>query len=185
MRAFLVGIIVAVILIFAGGYYLLKQGYVDFSADHEPSHAEMHLAMAAVDASTDRNAPQVKNPLTANEDTLVAGAKLFMDHCAGCHGLPSNPDTQFGRSFNPPVPQFFKEAPDMPENQNFYIIQHGIRWTGMPAWNKTLSDQQIWQIVAFLSNVEKLPPAAQAVFGPQPAPAPAAPAMQMKMPKAH
>ncbi|MGC1257683.1 MAG: c-type cytochrome [Candidatus Acidiferrales bacterium] len=180
MRGFLVGIIFAVILIFAGGYYLLKQGYVDFSADHEPSHAEMHLAMAAVDASTDRNAPEVKNPLTANEDTLVAGAKLFMDHCAGCHGLPSNPDSQFGRSFNPPVPQFFKEAPDMAENQNFYIIQHGVRWSGMPAWSGTLNDTQTWQLVTFLSNTEKLPPAAQKELEPAattaaaPAPAPAA-----------
>jgi mono/diheme cytochrome c family protein len=49
----------------------------------------------------------------------------------------------------------------MSENQNFYIIQHGIRWTGMPAWNKTLNDMQIWQLVTFLSNIEKLPPAAK------------------------
>ena len=48
----------------------------------------------------------------------------------------------------------------MAENQNFYIIQHGIRWTGMPAWNKTLSENQTWQLVTFLSNIEKLPPAA-------------------------
>lgn len=161
MRGFLIGFIFAVIVVIGGGYYLLKQGYVDFSADHEPSHSEIHLAMAAVDASTDRNAPQTKNPLAANEETLVAGAHLYMDHCAGCHGLPSNPDSQFGRSFNPPVPQFFKEAPDMPENQNFYIIHHGIRWSGMPAWSSTLNDAQTWQLVTFLSNTEKLPSAAQ------------------------
>ena len=100
-------------------------------------HAEMHLAMAAVDASTDRHAPEMKNPLTANREILWWRARnLFMDHCAGCHGLPSNPDSQFGRSFYPPVPQFFKEGSDMAENQNFYIIQHGIRWSGMPAWSR-------------------------------------------------
>lgn len=171
MRGFLIGIIFAVILIIGGGYYLLKQGYVDFTADHQPSHAEMHLAMAAVDASTDRNAPQTKNPLTANEDTLVSGAHLYMDHCAGCHGLPANPDAPFGKSFNPPVPQFFKEAPDMPENQNFYIIQHGVRWSGMPAWGDTLNDTQAWQLVTFLSNTEKLPTAAQKELEPVATPA--------------
>ena len=52
-----------------------------------------------------------------------------------------------------------------------YITQHGIRWTGMPAWNKTLSEQQIWTVVTFLSRVEKLPPAATKVFElPTPAP---------------
>lgn len=161
MRAFLFGIIFTIIGIIVGGYFLLHAGYVNFNADEPPSRAEKHMAMAAVDAATDRNAPQVKNPLTANEDTLVAGAKLYMDHCAGCHALPSDPDTQYGRSFNPPVPQFFKEAPDMAENQNFYIIQHGIRWSGMPAWKNTLNDTQTWQLVTFLSNTEKLPPAAQ------------------------
>ncbi|MFY9802815.1 MAG: c-type cytochrome [Candidatus Acidiferrales bacterium] len=175
MRGFLFGIIFTLIVVFGGGYYLLKQGYVNFDADHEPSHSELHLAMAAVDASTDRNAPQIKNPLTADETNLSAGARLYVDHCAGCHGVPTNPDSQFARSFNPPVPAFFKEAPDMPENQNFYIIQHGIRWTGMPAWSGTLNDTQTWQLVTFLSNIEKLPPAALKEFEP-PASATAAPA---------
>jgi len=94
-----------------------------------------------------------------------------VNHCAGCHGVPSNPDSQFAHSFNPEVPSFFKDAPDMAEHQNFYIIKHGIRWTGMPAWDKTLDDTQTWQIVTFLSNIEKLPPAAQkelAPYGTQP-----------------
>ena len=49
------------------------------------------------------------------------------------------------------------DAPDMPENENFYIIKHGVRWTGMPSWNKKLSDAQIWQVVTLLSHLDKLP----------------------------
>jgi mono/diheme cytochrome c family protein len=159
MKGFLFGIILTVFVLAAGGYFLLKSGRVSFAADQEPSAFEEHLAMSAVDASTGRNAPEQKNPVPTDEADLVAGAQLYLNHCAGCHGLPANPETQFGRSFNPPVPPFFKEPPDMPENQNFYIIQHGIRWSGMPAWNKTLNDGQIWQLVTFLSNVQKLSPA--------------------------
>ena len=180
MKGFLFGIILTLIALAVGGYFLLKKGYVDFKADQEPSAFEDHLAMSAVDASTERNAPEQKNPVPADEADLVAGAKLYVNHCAGCHGVPANPDSEFGRSFNPPVPAFFKEAPDMPQNQNFYIIQHGIRWSGMPAWNKTLSEAQTWQLVTFLSNVEKLPPAALKEFelpaGVAAAAAPAAPA---------
>ena len=177
MKAFLLGVILTLFALCAGGYFLLKSGRVSFNADQEPS---------AVDASTERNAPEMKNPVTADESNLVAGAKLYLDHCAGCHGLPANPESQFGRSFNPHVPAFFKEAPDMPENQNFYIIQHGIRWTGMPAWKNTLNETQTWQLVTFLSNVQKLPPAARkeleltpgAALDATPVPAPAA--MHMK-----
>jgi mono/diheme cytochrome c family protein len=57
-----------------------------------------------------------------------------------------------------------KDMADMPENQNFYILQHGIRWTAMPGWKNVLSEQEIWQLVAFLNHVHELPPAAKQVF---------------------
>ena len=188
MKSFLFGVILTLFALCVGGYFLLKSGRVSFNADQEPSAAEEHFAMSAVDASTERNAPEIKNPLEADEANLVAGAKLYFNHCAGCHGLPANPESQFGRSFNPHVPAFFKEAPDMPENQNFYIVQHGIRWTGMPAWKNTLSETQTWQLVTFLSNVQKLPPAARkeleltpsAEVGAAAATVPAPSAMHMK-----
>jgi mono/diheme cytochrome c family protein len=164
MKGFLAGVILTVLIIIVGGWVVAKKGYVNFEADQAPSSLERHFAMAAVDASTERRAPERKNPAPASEDNIVAGAQLFLNHCAGCHGVPTNADSQFGRSFYPPVPAFFTDAPDMPDNQNFYIIQHGIRWTGMPAWGKSLTEPQIWQVVTFLSNIEKLPPAASKVF---------------------
>ncbi|MGD1211353.1 MAG: c-type cytochrome [Candidatus Acidiferrales bacterium] len=178
MRDFILGILFALIVLVAGAWFVLKKGYVDFAADQRPSLMEAKLSMAAVDAWTDRRAPEGKSPIQPTEENIAAGAKIYLDHCAGCHGVPSNPDGQFARSFNPPAPGFFNDAPDMPDNQNFYIIQHGIRWTGMPAWSKTLDETQTWQVVTFLSNLEKLPPAAQKIFGPSVAP-------PMSMPMAH
>lgn len=160
MRGFFYGILFTVAAVFLGGLVIAKRGYVNFRADQPPTTLERRLAMAAVDASIDRHAAELKNPIPPTEENIVAGARLFRDNCAGCHGTPSNAESQFGRSFSPPVPAFFKEAPDMPDHQNFYIIQHGIRWSGMPAWNGTLSDQQTWQVVTFLAHTEKLPPAA-------------------------
>lgn len=164
MRGFILGIIFTLLMIVIGVFWFAKSGRMNFEADQEPSHLERSFAMGAMDASTDRHAPDVKNPLAPSEENITAGAHVYLDHCAGCHGVPSNPDAQFARSFNPPVPRFFTDAPDMPENQNFYIIQHGIRWTGMPAWNKTLNDNQIWQVVTFMGNIEKLPVSAKKVF---------------------
>jgi mono/diheme cytochrome c family protein len=170
MKNVVLGILFTLAALFVGTYWCLQMGYVNFAADQRPSSFERHLAMAAMDASADRRAPQQKNPVPPTEQYVVAGAKLYVDHCAGCHGLPSKPESQFARSFNPPAPGFFKDAPDMAENQNFCIIQHGVRWTGMPAWGGTLNDAQIWQTVTFLSNIEKLPPAARKVLEPVAAP---------------
>ena len=53
---------------------------------------------------------------------------------------------------------------DMPENQNFYILEHGIRWTAMPGWKNVLTVQQLWQTVTFLSHMHELPSSAKQVF---------------------
>lgn len=180
MRNFILGIFFALVAMIAGGWFALKQGYLDFGADQRPSSVESKLTMDAVDASTDRRAPKQKNPISPTEGNIAAGAKLYLDHCAGCHGVPSNPDSQFARSFYPRVPGFFQEAPDMSEAANSYIIRHGIRWTGMPAWGNTLTEAETWQVVTFLSNIGKLPPAAQRVFGPASQSVPMPKGMQME-----
>jgi mono/diheme cytochrome c family protein len=145
---------------------LLALGYVDFGADRQPSRLESKLAMNAVDAWADRGSRDARNSLTGSEENITAGATLYLNHCAGCHGVPSHPESQFQRSFYPPAPGFFREAPDMDPAETFYVIKRGIRWTGMPAWSATLTDEQIWQIVAFADNLQKLPPSATKVFEP-------------------
>jgi mono/diheme cytochrome c family protein len=179
MKGFLLGILLTVVVLIGAIWFAAARGYINFAADQRPSAIEEHLSMSAVDASTERRASEKKNPFPTTEDNIAAGAKIYLQHCGGCHGVPSNPDSQFARSFYPPVPRFFKKAPDMPETQNFYMIQHGIRWTGMPAWNRMLTDDQIWLVVTFLSNIGKLPPAAQKAFGPENEAAP----QMMAMPK--
>ena len=171
MRNFLLGIVFTLVIIVVAGLLAAQTGYVDFRADQQPSALEAKVAMKAVDASTDRHASKTSNPIPVNEENLVAGAKIYLNNCAGCHGEPSNPEGEFGRSFNPQVPQFFKYPPDMSDNENFYVVQHGIRWTGMPAWDHTLSTAQTWEVVTFLSAIGKLPPAAQKVFEAPSAPA--------------
>jgi mono/diheme cytochrome c family protein len=114
--------------------------------------------MPALDASVRRRAPEARNPIDATDVNLVAGMKVYQNSCAGCHGDIHQPHTVFGASFYPRAPQFMEDTPDMPENQNFYIIQHGIRLSGMPAWRSTLKDEEMWQVTTFLSHMDKLPP---------------------------
>lgn len=158
MGNFIRGIIVGAIALAAGVYVYLHFGFVDLRADQKPSALEENVLGSALDKSTARYAPQQKNPLTATQETLMAGGRLYRDKCSDCHGSPINPNSDYGRSFDPPAPQFMKQAPDMPENENFYIIKHGVRWTAMPAWGHIMTDSEIWQVVTVLSRFEKLPP---------------------------
>jgi mono/diheme cytochrome c family protein len=163
MKGFILGIVTAIFILALGLLFALL-GFVSVSADNPPSKMETTLAGHAMDASVARAAPKVANPITADEANLAAGARLYRDHCTLCHGDPAHPKSPLADSLNPPAPQFMNDMADMPENQNFYILEHGIRWTAMPSWKDVLSERQIWQTVTFLSHMHELPPAARQVF---------------------
>jgi len=167
MKGFVLGV-VTMILILALGLLLALRGFVNMRADNPPSNIETAVAGRAMDASVARRAPKLTNPVTQDEANLVAGARLYLDHCTLCHGDPAHPKSLLGNSLNPPAPQFVDDKPDMPENHNFYIVQHGIRWTAMPGWKNVLNEHQLWQLVTFLSHMHQLPPAVRQVFSDTP-----------------
>lgn len=160
VKWFVLGIVATLIALSAAAYIFLEKGFVDARADVQPGAMDSWLGSAR-DASTERHSPKVTNPVADTQDALLAGAKIYRSQCAICHGSPSDKESVLGGSFNPPAPQFFgNDPPDMPENQNCYIIKHGVRMTAMPAWSKLLSDQQIWQTVDLLRRVndKNVPP---------------------------
>ena len=157
MRRFWLGFIVAVVAILAAEFVYVRFGFINPRADSAENTLEKDIAMPALDASVDRRAPDAKNPLSPTEDNLTAGMKLYQANCSTCHGDVQRPHGMFAAALYPRAPLFLKDAPDMPENKNFYIIQHGVRHSGMPAWNKILTQEQMWQLTTFLSHMDKLP----------------------------
>ncbi|MFZ3339450.1 MAG: cytochrome c [Terriglobales bacterium] len=161
MRNFVAGIVATLVVLTLGGWLYLKLGYVDTRADSEPSRLETELAGTALRASAARNAPQQPNPIQPTESNLLAGARLYRDKCADCHGRPDNPVSDYGRSFNPRAPQFMQHPFRVPEDKTFFFVKHGVRWSAMPAWGNIMADSEIWQVVTFLKSADNLPPAVQ------------------------
>jgi thiosulfate dehydrogenase len=158
MLKFLLGFAVAVVVVVTAGFCYVRFGFVDPRADLPVDWLESRIAMPALDSAVDRRAPETHNPIQPTDANLVAGMKIYQSNCAGCHGDIQHSHAEFGDAFYPRAPQFVEDAPDMPENQNLYIIQHGIRLSGMPAWKRTLSEQETWQVTTFLSHMDKLSP---------------------------
>ena len=161
MGKFFLGVIITllVLILAALGYAIL--GFVPTAANVEPPHLERHLAMSAVDASMERHAPRLNNPLMPTDDNLIDGMKLYTMNCALCHGGLDRKPSALANSFYPPPPNLISDPPDDPEWHTFYTIRTGIRYTGMPAWDKTLTQPEMWKITTFLSHIDKLPPAVQ------------------------
>jgi thiosulfate dehydrogenase len=158
MYKFLVGFAAAVIVVFLAGFCYVRLGFFDPRADIAVGSLESKIAMPSLDAAVDRRAPATQNPIQPTDANLTAGVQVYQANCASCHGDIRTPHAALADALYPRAPQFLQDAPDMPENQNYYIIAHGIRLSGMPAWKQVLSEQQIWQVTTLLSHMDKLTP---------------------------
>ena len=161
MRNFLFGVVVTLVVLALGSIALALLGFFPTHADTKPSSTERRLAMSALDASVERHAPRDTNPLPQTPENLIDGMKIYTMNCAGCHGGLDRKAADFGASFYPPAPQLILHPMDDPDWQVFYTIRTGVRYTAMPAWGRTMTDQDMWKVTAFLTQLEKLPPPVQ------------------------
>jgi thiosulfate dehydrogenase len=161
MAKIILGAVIMLLILALVGLGFAMLGFVPTTANVEPPHLERHLAMSAVDASADRHAPRVTSPLTPTDANLEDGMKLYTMNCALCHGGLDHKPSTLAASFYPPPPNLVSDPPDDPEWRIYYTVRTGIRYTGMPAWDKTLTDQEMWKVTMFLSHMDKLPAAVQ------------------------
>ena len=161
MSKFLLGVIVTLLVLAVGGIGLALLGFFPTTANAAPPSFEQHIAMAALDASMERRAPRLNNPIPPTDENLIDGLKIYTMNCAECHGGLDRQPSTLGKSFYPPAPSLILYPLDDPEWHIFYAIRTGVRYTGMPAWEKNISESDMWKVTAFLSRVEKLSPAVQ------------------------
>ena len=161
MRNFVLGIVVTVVVLMIGAFGMAFMGLVPTRANVAPPEMEARIAMSAMDNSVDRHAARLNNPVPPTDENLIAGLKIYTMNCALCHGGIDHQASTLEHSFYPPPPNLILDPPDDPEWHLYYVIHNGVRYTGMPAWDKTLSETDIWKLTAFLSRIEKLPPAVQ------------------------
>jgi mono/diheme cytochrome c family protein len=119
---------------------------------------EKRLASMALHARVQAEAPK-NSPIQPDEPNLTAGAKVYMEDCAFCHGLPKQAAAPpAAKGMFPVPPQLFEDmVTDDPVGETYWKVSNGIRLTGMPAFSKSLSDTQMWQVSLLMANADKLP----------------------------
>ena len=99
MKTFLFGVITGALLLALGVMLYLRLGFAEVRADLAPSGWETHLMTAAVRASVQREATEAPNPVAPTDENLIAGGKIFMNDCAGCHGGINGAEDNSGTLF--------------------------------------------------------------------------------------
>lgn len=157
MKNFIVGVLFTLVVLVAGALLYLRLGFAEVRADIPASRFESALMHSAVHASVRRRAPEMPNPVPATDENLIAGGKFYLEGCAGCHGTPGKPD-ESSDSLYPRIPQLPTEGTEYSEAQIFWIVKHGIRYSGMFANGKFNSDEKMWTMAAYIKRIKELPP---------------------------
>ena len=160
MKSFLLGVVTGAVLLAFGVVLYLRLGFAEVRGDIAPSRFESNVMAAAVHASVRREASEVPNPVAPTDENLIAGGKLFISGCSGCHGAPNGAEDNSDSLF-PRVPQLHKVSTSFTEAQIFWIAKHGIRRSGMFANGQWYPDKDLWAMAVYIKHIPNLPPAVQ------------------------
>ena len=129
-------------------------GLYDFSAD-DPHTAPVTFLLGSLrDRSIAARADKLQTPDLRDEGRIVQGAGNYDAMCAGCHLAPGVAETELSKGLYPQPPNLSKEK--VSAAAAFWVIKHGIKASGMPAWGKSMSDEYVWNLAAFLQELPKL-----------------------------
>lgn len=106
--------------------------------------------------SVELRAMTIPVPPLDNPDLVRLGAAHFHSGCAFCHGAPGTPVSPISRQMLPPPPDLTKPARPWKDEELFWIVQNGIKYTGMPGWVALERDDEIWAVVAFLKRIASM-----------------------------
>ena len=165
MKGFLVGVLVTLIVLAAAVYIYFATGMAPVATAAQAMPFEKKLAHMALDARVEKEMPHTA-PIQADEPNLTAGAKIYIEHCAVCHGLPEKPQTAIAMGEFPMPPHLFKGkgVTDDEPGETYWKVANGIRLSGMPAFDKHLSQTEMWQVSLLLAGADKLPASVTAIL---------------------
>jgi len=167
MGRILMGILLGAILTPAAVLAWLQFGHVPVAVTDPPIPLEQLVTSIPLHARIQQELANTP-PLPLDGNNLVAGAEVYRDQCAACHGLHGK-TSSFGAHMYPPAPPLWEKhenndvvgVSDDPAYETYWKVANGIRLTGMPSYKRVLTNTQIWQVSMLLAAADKpLPQAA-------------------------
>jgi thiosulfate dehydrogenase len=172
IRGLLLGIVLGVLGVGMASYWYFSSGRAPVAVAAREMPFERRFARLGLHAYLDK-LPHPEPQVPADEKNLLAGAKIYKEHCAVCHGVPDAPKSAIAEGMFPKPPQLFKGTgvTDDEAWESYWKVAGGIRLTGMPGFKDHLSDAQLWQVAVLVKNADKIGPAVRAELAGATAPA--------------
>ena len=158
MKKFLIGFAVGFVVVPLAIYVYFAYGMAPVATAAQEMPFERMLAKKALRVRREREMPR-SVPIATDESNYAAGAHIYREHCAVCHGLPKQPQTAIAKGMYPKPPALLegKGVTDDPPGETYWKVAGGIRMTGMPGSQQTLSSTEMWQVSILLAHADSLP----------------------------
>ncbi len=160
LTAGFIGFVAALLLIPTFGYLFLAFGNPPVTVADKPFPFEAQIVRIPRHTRIHREMPK-SSPLDQNDANLGAGARIYNQDCAACHGLQDQA-SPFGKTMYPRAPDLWEKhkngvvgVSDDPVGETYWKVKNGIRLTGMPAFQSLLTETQMWQVSMLLSLANK------------------------------
>lgn len=155
-------VILVLALLAATAAAFVWSGLYDISATDQHLAPTYYTIRKTMERSVARRAADIEVPALGAPEQVKRGVAIFRDHCIQCHGAPGVPPEPFAMGLTPLPTPLPRSGLDRSPAYLYWVIRHGIKMTGMPAWQYRMSDVEIWALVAFLKALPFLSPEAYA-----------------------
>ena len=159
-KALLRNVAIVFVLVIIGGFigvaYLVTTG---LSARPQPGTLETIVARAVRAFAIRAQAGSTSNPVANSDEVIAEAREHFADHCASCHANDGSGNTEMGRGLYPKAPDMRLPATQsLSDAELFYIIENGVRFTGMPGWSTGTQDGETasWHLVHFIRHLPRM-----------------------------
>lgn len=156
LRIFFKTLLALVAVVVLGVLAFVYSGVYNVAATDEHWPATHWLIHVAKERSIALRADAIRAPELGGREQLLAGAAAYDEMCASCHTPPGGDDTPLARGLYPAPPDMTHAVEEYSAAELFWVIKHGIKATGMPAWGPTHDDGELWPIVAFVRRLPEL-----------------------------
>lgn len=151
-------VVITLLVVVLIPFIVIASGAINMAASNRPGAFEKWMATLAVQRSMAIRAPTESSDLLDKPAAITDGLEHYKAMCVRCHAGPGVEPSEFAQGLNPPAPKLTDLGAKLSDGELFWIIKHGIRMTGTPAFGGTHSDEDVWKIAAAVKHLPNLSP---------------------------
>lgn len=150
VKTMILTVLAMLALAVVAGLAILYSGAVSIAASEPHFSFTKWVLETGMERSLERHSSGLKAPAAYTEDQIQHGFKHFDKMCVQCHTAPGMKPSEISQGMRPKPPELHKVVRELKDAETFWLIRHGIKFTGMPSFGKTHSNDQIWAITGFV-----------------------------------